>query len=93
VKRLFNFSAGPAILPIEVLEASARALVDYNGMGAGIAELSHRGKEIDAVLDEAIERCRDLLGVPDGYDVLFLQGGASQLFTTIPMCFLQGSAD
>jgi phosphoserine aminotransferase len=93
MKRLFNFSAGPAILPVEVLEASARALVDYHGMGAGIAELSHRGKEVDAVLDEAIERCRALLGVPANYDVLFLQGGASQLFTTIPMNFLQGSAD
>src|SRR3954447_4658622 len=93
MKRLFNFSAGPAILPVEVLEASARALVDYNGMGAGIAELSHRGKEFDAILDEAIERCRALLGVPDDYDILFLLGGASQLFVTIPMNFLQGSAD
>ena len=92
-RRLYNFSAGPAIMPPEVLEATARALVDYNGMGAGIAELSHRGKEVDAILDEAIERCRSLLGVPDTYDVLFLQGGASQLFTTIPMNFLQGSAD
>jgi phosphoserine aminotransferase len=93
MKRLFNFSAGPATLPLEVLEASARALVDFNGMGAGIAELSHRGPEVDAILDEAIARCRALLDVPDEYDVLFLQGGASQLFVTIPMCFLQGSAD
>jgi len=91
--RLYNFSAGPAILPPEVLEASARALVDYQGMGAGIAELSHRGKEVDAILDETIARCRALMGVPDDYDVLFLQGGASQLFVTIPMCFLRGSAD
>src|ERR1041385_4650649 len=91
--RVFNFSAGPAMLPAEVLEASAKALVDYQGKGFGIAEVSHRGKEFDAVLDEAISRCRNLLGIPDNYDVLFMQGGASQLFTTIPMNSLQGSAD
>jgi phosphoserine aminotransferase len=72
-----------------VLEASARALVDYNGMGAGIAELSHRSPEFDAVLDEAIGRCRSLMAIPDNYDVLFLQGGATQLFSTIPMNFLK----
>jgi phosphoserine aminotransferase len=92
-RRLFNFSAGPAVLPHEVLEASARALVDFNGMGAGIAELSHRGPEFDAVLDEAIARCRSLMGIPNEYDVLFLQGGATQLFSTIPMNFLRRSAD
>jgi phosphoserine aminotransferase len=92
-KRVFNFSAGPAALPLEVLEASAKALVDFQGKGFGIAEISHRGKEFDGVLDEAIARCRSLLGIPENYDVLFLQGGASQLFTTIPMNFMQGSAD
>jgi phosphoserine aminotransferase len=92
-KRLFNFSAGPATIPPEVLDASARALLDYQGMGAGIAELSHRGPEVDAVLDETIARCRALLSIPEGYDVLFLQGGATQLFTTIPMNFLRGAAD
>jgi phosphoserine aminotransferase len=92
-RRLYNFSAGPATLPPEVLEASARALLDYDGMGAGVAELSHRGPEFDAILDETIARCRALMGIPDAYDVLFLQGGATQLFCTIPMNFLQGSAD
>jgi phosphoserine aminotransferase len=92
-KRLFNFSAGPATIPPEVLDASARALLDYQSMGAGIAELSHRGPEVDAVLDETIARCRALLSIPEGYDVLFLQGGATQLFTTIPMNFLRGAAD
>jgi phosphoserine aminotransferase len=92
-KRVFNFSAGPAMLPLEVLEASAKALVDFQGKGFGIAEISHRGKEFDGVLDEAISRCRALMGIPANYDVLFVQGGASQLFTTIPMNFLQGSAD
>jgi phosphoserine aminotransferase len=92
-KRVFNFSAGPAMLPTEVLEASAQALVDYKGKGFGIAECSHRGKEFDEVLDEAIARCRKLLDVPESHDVLFLQGGATQLFVTIPMNFLTGPAD
>ncbi|HVY39741.1 MAG TPA: 3-phosphoserine/phosphohydroxythreonine transaminase [Polyangia bacterium] len=91
--RVFNFSAGPAMLPTEVLEASAKALVDYQGKGFGIAECSHRGKEFDGVLDEAIDRCKKLLSVPDTHDILFLQGGATQLFSTIPMNFLSGPAD
>jgi phosphoserine aminotransferase len=81
------------MLPLEVLEASARALVDYENKGFGIAECSHRGKEFDAVLDEATRRCRQLLDIPEGHDVLFLQGGATQLFSTIPMNFLIGQAD
>jgi phosphoserine aminotransferase len=91
--RIFNFSAGPAMLPTEALEKSAQALVDYQGKGFGIAEVSHRGKEFDAVVDEAISRCKSLLALGDTHDVLFLQGGATQLFTTIPMNFLSGSAD
>ena len=92
-KRVFNFSAGPAMLPLEVLEASAQALVDYKGKGFGIAECSHRGKEFDEVLDQAIALCRKLLDIPESHDVLFLQGGATQLFSTIPMNFLNGTAD
>src|SRR5437868_14944152 len=91
--RVFNFSAGPAMLPVEVLEASAKALLDFQGKGFGIAECSHRGKEFDGVLDEAIARCRKLLDIPETHDVLFLQGGATQLFNTIPMNFLSGPAD
>ncbi len=90
--RVHNFAAGPAMLPLEVLEASAKALVDFQGKGFGIAECSHRGKEFDAVLDEAIARCRSLMGIPTEYDVIFLQGGATQLFTTIPMNFMQAPA-
>jgi phosphoserine aminotransferase len=93
MKRVFNFSAGPAMLPLEVLEASAKALVDYQGKGFGIAECSHRGKEFDGVLDETIARCAKLLDVPDTHEILFLQGGATQLFSTIPMNFLSGPAD
>ena len=92
-KRAFNFAAGPATLPFEVLEASAAALLDFQGKGFGIAECSHRGKEFDAVLDETIARCRSLLQIPDTHDVLFLQGGATQQFALIPMNFLNGVAD
>jgi phosphoserine aminotransferase len=91
--RIFNFSAGPAMLPTEVLEKSAAALLDFQGKGFGIAEVSHRGKEFEGVNDEAITRCKQLLGLGDTHDVVFLQGGATQLFTLIPMNFLHGSAD
>ncbi len=92
--RVFNFSAGPGTLPVEVIEASVQGLLDYRGQGFGIAECSHRGPEFDAVLDEAIALCRKLLSVPDSHDVLFLQGGATQLFATVPMNLLgAGPAD
>jgi phosphoserine aminotransferase len=91
--RIFNFSAGPAMLPTEVLEKSAAALVDFQGKGFGIAEVSHRGKDFEGVNDEAITRCKKLLGLGDSHDVVFLQGGATQLFTLIPMNFLHTSAD
>lgn len=91
--RIFNFSAGPAMLPTEVLEKSAQALVDYQGKGFGIAEVSHRGKEFEAVNDEAIALCKKLLGLGDTHDVVFLQGGATMLFTTIPMNYLSGTGD
>jgi len=81
------------MLPTEVLEKSAAALVDYQGKGFGIAEVSHRGKEFDAVVDEAIARCKQLLGLGDTHDVLFMQGGATELFTVLPMNLLSGSAD
>src|SRR5580704_689418 len=91
--RIFNFSAGPAMLPTEALEKSAQALVDYQGKGFGIAEVSHRGKEFEAVNDEANALCKKLLGLGDTHDVLFLQGGATQLFTVIPMNMLYTGAD
>jgi len=91
--RIYNFSAGPAMLPTEVLEKAAAALLDYQGKGFGIAECSHRGKEFEAVMDEAIRRCKELLDLGDTHDVLFMQGGATQLFTIIPMNFLHTSAD
>jgi phosphoserine aminotransferase len=93
MNRIFNFSAGPAMLPTEVLEKSAAALLDFQGKGFGIGEVSHRGKEFEGVNDEAMARCKQLLGLGDSHDVLFLQGGATALFTLIPMNFLHTSAD
>jgi phosphoserine aminotransferase len=90
--RPFNFSAGPATLPAEVLEASAQALVDYQGSGVGIAEQSHRGKVFDAVRVETEALARKLLGLNDDWSVLFLQGGATMHFDLIPMNFLKTKA-
>lgn len=92
-QRVYNFSPGPAMMPQDVLEASARALVDFQGKGVGIAEVSHRGKEFDAVREEAEQRCRSLFAIPAAYEVLFLQGGATQQFDLIPMNFLKGYAE
>jgi phosphoserine aminotransferase len=81
------------MLPTVVLEKSAAALLDFQGKGFGIAEVSHRGKEFEGVNDEAIALCKKLLGIGDTHDVLFLQGGATAFFTLIPMNFLHTSAD
>ncbi|UEG52004.1 3-phosphoserine/phosphohydroxythreonine transaminase [Mucilaginibacter daejeonensis] len=79
-----NFGAGPGILPHEVLKQAAQAVVDFNGIGLSILEISHRSSEFEAVLDEAVKLVKELLDVPAGYSVLFLQGGASQQFAMIP---------
>jgi phosphoserine aminotransferase len=92
-QRVFNFSAGPGTLPLEVLEASARALIDFQGKGFGIAECSHRGKEFEGVLTESIAKCRSILGLADTHDVIYVQGGATAVFSMLPMNFLRGSAD
>lgn len=93
--RAHNFNAGPAGLPLPALERAQRELLDYEGTGMSIMEHSHRGKTYEGVHQEAIRLIRELVGVPDDYHVLFLQGGASQLFATVPMNLLpQGkSAD
>jgi phosphoserine aminotransferase len=79
-----NFGAGPGILPHEVLKQAAEAVVDFNGIGLSILEISHRSTEFEAVLDEAVKLVKELLEVPEGYSVLFLQGGASQQFAMVP---------
>ncbi len=87
--RIYNFSAGPSTLPLEVLQEAQEHLVDYHGAGLSIMEDSHRGKAYDAVHEEAITNIRELLGVSDDYAVLFLTGGATGQFAMIPMNFLQ----
>jgi phosphoserine aminotransferase len=79
-----NFGAGPGILPQEVLKQAAEAVVDLNGIGLSILEISHRSVEFEAVLDEAISLVKELFNVPEGYSVLFLQGGASTQFAMVP---------
>ncbi len=88
MSRKINFNAGPAALPLPALERAQKELVDFAGSGMSVMEHSHRGKEYEAVHDEAIALVRELLGVPASYEVLFLQGGATSLFAEIPMNLL-----
>lgn len=88
MNRAYNFNAGPAALPLEVLRQAQEEFVDYRGIGMSIMEISHRSKEYEKVNDEAQSLLKELLGVPSGYQVLFLQGGASTQFAMIPMNFL-----
>ena len=83
--RVYNFSAGPAVLPEEVLVEAASEMLDYNGTGMSVMEMSHRSKAYQQIIDEAEADLRDLMQIPDNYKVLFLQGGASQQFAMIPM--------
>ncbi len=83
--RVYNFSAGPAVLPEEVLREAAEEMMDYKGTGMSVMEMSHRSKAYETIIKEAEADLRDLLNIPDNYKVLFLQGGASQQFAMIPM--------
>ena len=82
---IYNFSAGPAVLPKPVLEQAQREMLDYQGSGMSVLEMSHRSKEFDHIIKEAERLLRELMAIPDNYKVLFLQGGASQQFAMIPM--------
>ncbi len=88
MSRIYNFSAGPAVLPVEVLQQAKDEMLDYNGSGMSVMEMSHRGKVYSAIHAEAKANIKELLGVGDDYEVLFLQGGASMQFAMIPMNFL-----
>jgi len=83
--RVYNFSAGPAVLPEEVLKEAAEEMMDYKGSGQSVMEMSHRSKVYDTIIKEAEQDLRDLMNIPDNYKVLFLQGGASQFFAEVPM--------
>ena len=85
MSRVYNFSAGPAVLPKEVLREAAEEMLDYQGTGMSVMEMSHRSKAYKGIIEEAEADLRDLMGIPDDYEVLFLQGGASQQFAMIPM--------
>ena len=85
MSRVYNFSAGPAVLPEEVLKEAADEMLDYQGSGQSVMEMSHRSKVYDNIIKEAEKDLRDLLNIPDNYKVLFLQGGASQFFAEVPM--------
>ena len=94
MSRVYNFSAGPAVLPEEVLQEAADEMLDYRGTGMSVMEMSHRSKAYDTIIKEAEADLRDLMKIPDNYKVLFLQGGASQQFAMIPMNLMKnGVAD
>ena len=88
MSRVYNFSAGPAVLPLEVLQDAQKELVDYKGCGMSVMEMSHRGKDYDAIHQEAVATFKELCGLGDDWAVCFVQGGASMQFAMIPMNFL-----
>ena len=85
MKRVYNFSAGPAVLPEEVLKEAADEMLDYEGSGMSVMEMSHRSKTYDKIIKDAEADLRELMNIPDNYKVLFLQGGAHQQFAMVPM--------
>ncbi len=87
-----NFNAGPSILPREVIENTAQAILDFNGSGLSLMEISHRAKDFQPVVDEAVALFKELLNIPEGYSVLFLGGGASLEFCMVPFNFLEKKA-
>jgi len=88
--RVYNFSAGPAALPTEVLEQARDEMLDWHGAGMSVMEMSHRGKEFMSIAEQAEADLRELMGIPENYRVLFLQGGASSQFAMVPMNLLRG---
>lgn len=89
MSRVYNFSAGPAVLPEEVLQEAADEMLDYRGCGMSVMEMSHRSKMFEEIIHTAEADLRELMGIPSNYKVLFLQGGASQQFAMIPMNFMK----
>lgn len=89
MSRVYNFSAGPAVLPEEVLRQAAAEMLDYQGTGMSVMEMSHRSKSFASIIETAEADLRELMAIPDNYNVLFLQGGATQQFAAIPMNLMQ----
>ena len=92
MSRVYNFSAGPAVLPEEVLKEAQADLLDYKGFGMSVMEMSHRSSMFDDIIKTAEKDIRTLLNIPDNYKVLFLQGGAYQQFAAIPMNMMQATS-
>ena len=89
--RVYNFSAGPSMLPVEVLENVQKDLLNYQGSGQSVMEMSHRSKEFQKIIDDAEADLRELMHIPDNYKVLFLQGGGTLQFAMVPLNLLTGS--
>ena len=89
MSRVYNFSAGPAVLPVEILQEAADEMLDYKDTGMSVMEMSHRSKAYQTIIDEAEADLRKLACIPDNYKVLFLQGGASTQFAMVPMNFMK----
>ena len=91
MERIFNFSAGPSMLPVPVLEEAAADMLNYKGCGMSVMEMSHRSPVYEEIIVEAERSLRKLMAIPDNYKVLFLQGGASTQFAAVPLNLLNGS--
>ena len=92
MSRVYNFSAGPAVLPESVLQEAASEILNYRGCGMSVMEMSHRSSAYQAIIDEAEADLRKLMAIPENYKVLFLQGGASTQFAAIPMNLMKNRA-
>ncbi|MGB4588416.1 MAG: 3-phosphoserine/phosphohydroxythreonine transaminase [Clostridiaceae bacterium] len=88
MSRIYNFSAGPSMLPVSALERAAAEMLDYNGSGMSVMEMSHRSKVYDKIIKDAEKKLREIMNIPDNYKVLFLQGGATLQFAMVPMNLL-----
>ena len=89
MRKVYNFSAGPAVLPESVLQEAADEMLDYKGSGMSVMEMSHRSSLFQSIIDETEQDLRTLMNIPDNYAVLFLQGGTSLQFSMIPMNFMR----
>ena len=94
MNRVYNFSAGPSMLPVEVLEEAQKDLVDYQGCGMSVCEMSHRSKQYDAINNECLALIRELMNIPENYSIILVQGGGSTQFEAVPLNLLsKGKAD
>ena len=91
MERIFNFSAGPSMLPLEIIEQAAAELTNYHGCGMSVMEMSHRSQVFQDIIDTAEADLRDLMNIPEGYKVLFLQGGGTLQFSMVPLNLLRNT--